>query len=219
MPDRSGAMIRVLLIDSHVLVRDGLRRLLEDRAEFAVVGAVADGREAVALLKRHAADVALVAVNVPEIDVVEGMLRLRRQFPPLGLILVTEHVNFAVPRGWARRVVAGFLSKEAPVDEVAAAIREVAAGRRYIGGDLARRWALAHLEGDAAAVFRELSQREFQVLLLVAQGKSVGEISHRLCLSPKTIHTYRQRLRGKLGVHSEVEMVRLAHHHGMIADA
>jgi len=211
-------VIRVLLIDSHVLVRDGLRRLLEDRGEFAIAGAVADGREAVAFLRRRAADVALVAVNVPEIGVVEGMLRLRRYHPGVGLILLTEHVNFAVPRGWARRVVAGFLSKDAPVDEVAAAIREVAAGRRFVGGDLARRWALDRLDGDAGAAFRELSQRELQVLLLVAQGKSVGEISDRLCLSPKTIHTYRQRLRGKLGVRSEVEMVRLAHHHGMLGD-
>lgn len=211
-------MIRVLLIDSHVLVRDGLRRLLEDRGEFAIAGAVADGREAVAFLRRRAADVALVAVNAPEIGVVEGMLRLRRHHPGVGLILLTEHVNFAVPRGWARRVVAGFLSKDAPVEEVAAAIREVAAGRRFVGGDLARRWALDRLDGDAGAAFRELSQRELQVLLLVAQGKSVGEISDRLCLSPKTIHTYRQRLRGKLGVRSEVEMVRLAHHHGMLGD-
>ncbi len=212
-------MIRVLLIDSHVLVRDGLRRLLEDHAGFVVAGAVTNGREAAAVLRRHTADVALVVVNIPEIDVLEGILHLRRHFPSLGLILITEHVNFVVPRGWARRVVAGFLSKESPVEEVAAAIREVAAGRRYVGRDLARRWALARLNGDGAAPFGELSQREFQVLLLVAQGKSVGEISHRLCLSPKTIHTYRQRLRGKLGVRSEVEMVRLAHHHGMIADA
>ncbi|HQU15609.1 MAG: hypothetical protein B7Z66_10880 [Chromatiales bacterium 21-64-14] len=212
-------MIRVLLIDNHVLVRDGLRRLLEDGQEVRVAGAVEDCREAAALLARRVADVALFAVNAPDIGIVDGIARLQRHFPALKLILITEHVNFIMPHGWAKRAVSGFLSKQVSLEELIQAIRQVASGKRYVSQDTAHHWAMRRLNGHGPAPFGDLSHREMQVLLLVSQGKSVGEISTRLCLSPKTVHTYRQRLRGKLGVRSEVEMVRLAHHHGMIVDA
>jgi two-component system invasion response regulator UvrY len=212
-------MIRVLLVDDHQLVRTGIRRLLDDCADLNVVGEADSGEAALRLAREQHPDVILMDVNMPGIGGLEATRKLLRIDPQVRIIALTVHVDEPYPSRLLEAGALGYLTKDCNEAEIIKAIRTVSRGQRYIGAVIAQQMALSGLDGAARSPFERLSQREIQVMLMVTEGHRLQEISDRLCLSPKTVSTYRYRLYEKLGVSNDVELTRLAIRHGLIDDA
>ena len=208
--------IRILIVDNQELVRCGIRRLLDDMPSLSVVGEASSGEEAVNMARDLEPDVVLMDVQIPGIGGLEAARRMSRHSPGIGIIVVTLQVDDPFPAQLLDAGASGYLTKNCGIEEIADAIRVVSRGERYISADIARQMALSMLPGTEQSPFDRLSQRELQVMLMVAQGQNVHDISDRLCLSSKTISTYRYRLYDKLGVDNDVELTRLAIRHGIV---
>lgn len=212
-------MIRVSIVDDHELVRTGINRILSDVNDIDVVAEAASGEEAVQMVKAHRPDVVLMDVNMPGIGGFEATRKLTQMYPDLKVIVVTIHVDDPFPSRMLQAGAVGYLTKGCAVEEMVNAIKEVYAGRRYISADVAQHLALKLMPGGDESPFDALSPRELQVMLMLTQGTKVQEISDKLCLSPKTVSTYRHRLYDKLGVSSDVALTRLAMRYGVVDDA
>ena len=211
--------IRILLIDHHELVRSGLQRLLDDAEQLTVVGEAASGEEAVELTRSLKPDVVLMDVQVPGIGGLEATRRIAQGTPDSRIVIITVQIDDPFPAQLLDAGASGYLTKHCGIDEIVDAIKVVHRGDRYISADIARQMALSMLPGKEQSPFDRLSQREMQVMLMVTQGQSVHEISELLCLSPKTVSTYRYRLYDKLGVENDVELTHLAIRHGLFGTA
>lgn len=214
-------MIRVLVVDDHDLVRNGICRLLEDRSVqdgVTVVGEAATGEDAVEKAKLLEPDVVLMDVNMPGIGGLEAVRRLQSHHPAVKVIVVTVHAEGPFPKRLLEAGASGYLSKGCHIDEMIEAIKVVQQGGRHISADIAQRLALSMLPGGDESPFDKLSQREMQILLMITQGHKSQVISEKLCLSPKTISTYKSRLHDKLKVGNDVELIRLAIQHGLLEE-
>lgn len=209
-------MISVVLVDDHQLVRTGIRRILDAVDDVQVVGEAGCGEDALKLVKQAKPDVVLMDVNMPGIGGLEATRKLLRVDENLRIIALTVHVDEPYPSRLLEAGALGYLTKGCDEQEIVTAIRAVYRGDRYIGADIARQMALSGLSGKTKNPFDKLSQREVQVMLMITQGHKVQEISDVLCLSPKTVSTYRYRLYEKLGVANDVELTHLAIRHDMI---
>lgn len=208
--------IRILLVDHQELVRRGLQRLLEDMPCLTVVGEASSGDEAVQLARGMKPDVVLLEVDVPGIGGLEATRRIAQLDQRTRIVVVTAKAGDPFPTQLLDAGASGYLTKHCTLEEIAEAIRVVHAGERYISADIARQMALSMLPGREQSPFHRLSQREMQVMLMVTRGQSVRDISESLCLSPKTVSTYRYRLFDKLGVGNDVELTHLAIRHGIL---
>jgi len=211
--------IKVLLVDDHELVRTGIRRLLDDFSDIEVIAEADSGEEAIKLVRDHAPEIVLMDVNMPGIGGLEATRKLQQIDPAIKVIIVTIHVDEPFPTRLLKAGAAGYLTKGCAVDEIVDAIRAVKNGKRFIGTDVAQQLALSMLPGNDKTPFDALSQRELQVMLMVTQGQKIQEIADKLCLSPKTVSTYRYRLFEKLDVKSDVELTHLAMRHSMIDES
>jgi len=210
-------MISVILVDDYALLRAGIHRLLSESTDIKVVGEAEDCEQAIRLARSNGcSDIILINVNTPSLAILDGASRLLRQCPDARVLLITSDVDLLIPSRLLRDGVAGYLTQHCTIEELRIAIRAVFQGKRYIGEALAKQLALGQLNKTTSSPFEGLSHREMQVLMLLAQGKKVSEISGKLFLSPKTINTYRHRLLGKLGVSTAVELAHLAIRHGVI---
>ncbi len=211
-------MIKVMLVDDHRLVRAGLKRVLSELSDMEVVAEAGTGEEALELAKTHQPDVVLMDVSMPGIGGLDATRRLVQRYPSMKIIAVTMHTEAPYPNRLIAAGAAGYIGKDSAADEVAAAIRRVHAGGNYVAADIAGALATNLIQGKNQSPFELLSQRETQVMLMVTQGLSNQEISDRLCLSPKTVSTYRYRLFEKLGVGNDVELTKMAIRHGLLDD-
>lgn len=209
-------MISVVLVDDHQLVRTGIRRILDAVDDIKVCGEAGSGEEALKLVKQCKPEVILMDVNMPGIGGLEATRKLLRVDENLRIIALTVHVDEPYPSRLMEAGALGYLTKGCDEQEIVTAIRTVYRGDRYIGADIARQMALSNLSGRNRNPFDKLSQREVQVMMMITQGHKVQEISDVLCLSPKTVSTYRYRLYEKLGVANDVELTHLAIRHDMI---
>ena len=209
-------MISVLLTDDHELVRTGIRRLLEDSQQVKIVGEAECGEDALQLAHSLKPDVILMDVNMPGIGGVETCRRILQRNPRQKIIILTVHNERTFPKRLLEIGAKGYLTKECGVDEMLKAIKQVSTGGSYIATSIAQQLALSLLPGNDANPIDKLSRREFQVMLMISQGLSNVDISDQLCLSPKTISTYRLRLLEKLGAHSEVDLIKIAVEQGMV---
>ena len=209
-------MITVLLTDDHELVRTGIRRLLEDSKQVSIVGEADCGEKSIQLAQQHQPDVILMDVNMPGIGGVEACRRILQRNPKQKIIVLSVHNEQTFPKRLLEIGARGYLTKECGVDEMIEAIRQVHAGNSYIATSIAQQLALSLLPGNDVNPIDRLSRREFQVMLMISQGLSNAEISDKLCLSPKTISTYRLRLLEKLDAHNEVDLIKIAVEQGMV---
>jgi len=209
-------MIKVLLIDDHELVRTGIRRLLEDSKQVQIVGEAECGEDSLPLVQSLNPDVILMDVNMPGIGGVETCRRILQRNPKQKIIILTVHNEQTFPKRLLEIGAKGYLTKECGVDEMIKAIKQVNSGLSYIATSIAQQLALSLLPGNDVNPIDKLSRREFQVMLMISHGLSNVEISDQLCLSPKTISTYRLRLLEKLDAHNEVDLIKIAVEEGMV---
>jgi DNA-binding NarL/FixJ family response regulator len=215
-------VIRVLLADDQVLVRTGLRTILEDAGGFDVVGEAGDGGEAVARSAELHPDVVLMDVRMPNLDGIEATRRIRAQpQPPRVLVLTTFDLDEYVYAG-LRAGASGFLLKDALAADLVSAIRAVVAGDAVVAPSATRRLIERFLdsgrlpEQDATRRLAVLTEREREVLALMARGLSNAEIAGQLYLSEGTVKTHVSHLLGKLGLRDRVQAVVLAYETGLI---
>lgn len=209
-------MIKVLLTDDHVLVRTGIRRLLEDSKQVTIVGEADCGEDSLKMARSLKPDVILMDVNMPGIGGVEACRLILQRNPKQKIIVLTIHNEQTFPKRLLEIGAKGYLTKECGVDEMIEAIIQVNNGGAYIASSIAQRLALSLLPGNEDNPIDRLSRREFQVMLMISHGQTNNEISETLCLSPKTISTYRLRVLEKLGAQNEVDLVKIAVEQGMI---
>jgi len=209
-------MIRVVLADDHAVVRDGLAVLLEAQTDIEVVGAAANGRQAVRLVLELHPDVVVMDIAMPELNGIEATRQIHdavtsTQVLVLSMHSTTEHIFRALQAG-AR----GYLLKDSAGAEVVDAIRVVHAGRRYLSQKIASTVVDDYIsERHRASPLDSLSPRERQILQLVAEGKSSAEAAAMLFLSPKTVDTYRSRMMQKLDIDDLPTLVKFAIQHGV----
>jgi len=212
--------IKVILADDHDLVRTGVRRLLEDNTDIEVIAEATTGEEAVSCCRQHAPHVVLMDINMPGMGGMEATKKILNHNDVIKVIIVTMNDDEILAQKLLKIGAAGYLTKGCKITEIIHAIKEVMANRRYITPEIAQQLALAQSRPDSAlSPFQDLSERELQVMMMVLEGRKTNEISDSLCLSPKTISTYRHRLFCKLGIQSDVELTRLAISQGLFSQS
>ncbi|MDP2543634.1 UvrY/SirA/GacA family response regulator transcription factor [Photobacterium damselae subsp. piscicida] len=209
-------MINVFLVDDHELVRTGIRRLLEDVRGIKVVGEADSGEDAVKWCRANHADIILMDMNMPGIGGLEATRKILRFNPDVNIIVLTVHTENPFPTKVMQAGASGYLTKGAGPDEMVNAIRMVNSGQRYISPEIAQQMALSQFASNSENPFKDLSERELQIMMMITKGQKVTDISEQLSLSPKTVNSYRYRLFNKLDISGDVELTHLAIRHGML---
>ncbi len=209
-------MINVFLVDDHELVRTGIRRIIEDVRGMKVVGEADSGESSVKWCRANHADVILMDMNMPGIGGLEATKKILRFNPDVKIIVLTIHTENPFPTKVMQAGAAGYLTKGSAPDEMVNAIRMVNSGQRYISPEIAQQMALSQFSANADNPFKELSERELQIMMMITKGQKVTDISEQLNLSPKTVNSYRYRLFNKLDIGGDVELTHLAIRYGML---
>lgn len=206
-------MIRVLLADDHVVVRDGLRRMLAATGDIAVVAEAGHGDEVLQRLSAVPADVLVMDVSMPGPGFLEVLRTLRERHPRVRVVILSAHAEEEYAERALKSGALAYVTKERSPEELQEAIRRAARGVRYVSERLAA--ALAdRLAGQGVLSGHDLlSEREFEVLRLLGRGRSVKEIGALLAVSPKTVSTYRARILEKLRLAGTAELIRYAIEH------
>lgn len=209
-------MIRVYIADDRSLVREGLRRLLEEEADISVVGTARDAYELLEGLRETKCDVVVLDIQMPGPGFLETLSRVRasRGGPRVLVLSGSPEESFAVRA--LQEGALGYLHKDAEPEEMIAAVRDVGHGRRYVSRRLADLLVESLNRAPGEALHEELSGREFQVLTLLGSGKTADEVAHELHISPKTVNTYRSRIYEKLGLKGMPQLIRYAVERGLV---
>jgi DNA-binding NarL/FixJ family response regulator len=208
--------VRVLIVDDHAVVRSGLRMLLDAEADIETVGEAGNAREAIFEVRAHKPDVVLMDVVLPDKTGIEATPDVLREAPDTKVLMLSMQDDPSYVRQAFAAGAAGYVLKEAADSEVVAAVREVAAGRRYVHPPLGARMAAADAEASAKAAADPLSEREREVLRLLALGHTNQEIAKMLYISVRTAETHRAHIMQKLRLKTRAELVRYALAEGLV---
>jgi len=213
-------VIRVILADDHLVVRAGLKALLGATKDIEVVGEATNGREAIALIDRLKPDVAVMDLDMPQMDGIAATKELAKLELPTKVLILTMHTEEEYLVTLLEAGAAGYLVKNAADRELADAVRAVAAGDSYVQASAARTLARAVSRraehADEREQYQQLSERERGVLVLVASGYSAAEIGEKLFISPKTVETYKQRITEKLQLSHRADYVQFCLRLGLL---
>lgn len=208
-------MIRAVLVDDHELVRAGFRLILDAALGIQVVGEAGTAQDGLRMIRADPPDVALIDVHMPGMSGLELTERIVRDQLPTRIVILTVVDDARFPKRLLEAGALGYLTKGCAATELVAAVRQVAAGHRYLAPDVAERLAFSTLDG-AESPFDALSGRELEVAMMLVRGQGLNAIGAQLNISPKTVSTYKQRLLEKLGVAHVVDLVQLMRTHGLL---
>lgn len=209
-------MIRVGIVDDHVIVRTGLRQYFSDQVDLRVTGEAANGREALDLVRKDEVDVLVMDLSMPDQSGVDALAAIKARRPDLPVLILSGFPEAHYATTLLRQGASGYLNKECDPEEIVKAIRTVRLGRRYITPAVAELLADG-LGGDADKQLHELlSEREFQVFLRLAKGETIGHIADGMSLSVKTVSTYRSRVMEKMKLSSNSDLTYYAMKNGLI---
>jgi two-component system, NarL family, invasion response regulator UvrY len=203
-------LIKVLLVDDHDLVRLGVKRLLQDANGIKVIGEAGTGEEAIQLMRELSPDVVIMDIQMPGIGGLEATRKMLRYNPMVKILALTVCEEEPYPSRFLQAGAAGYITKGSSAEEMIKAIRVLYTGERYISPEIAQQIALKRFSPQEKSPLDALSERELQVMLMITQGQTVNQISDKLCLSSKTVNSYRYRIFEKLGIKSDVELTLLA---------
>lgn len=212
-------MIKVLLVDDLGLVRMGIKSLLKEVHGLKVIGEACSGEEAVLLAKELVPDVVVMDVQMPGIGGLEATRKMLRHNPDIKVLALTIYEDEPYPSRLLQAGASGYITKGCDPDEMIRAIRTIHSGQRYISPGIAQQIAIKRFTKGEESPLDLLSERELQIMLMITQGQKVQDISKKLCLSPKTVNSYRYRIFDKLNIKSDVELTLMAVRLGMIEGA
>lgn len=208
--------MKILIVDDHILIRHGIEALLREQFKSLEIGEAKDAKEGFAAVMNEDWDLVLADIGMPGrsgLDLVEDIKRAK---PDLPILVISGHAEKDYAFRTLKLGAAGYVSKQSAADILVTAVKRVLEGKRYVSQDLAEQLAGAISRDGGADSHEMLSNRELEVLRLIASGQTIKEISAALALSEKTVATYRARIADKMGLSSNVELTRYAMRHGLV---
>ncbi len=203
-------MIRILVADDHAIVRDGLKQIVSDTSDIVVSGEASNGREALNKALKDDYDVVLLDITMPDRSGLEILKEIKGQKPELPVLILSIHPEEQYAVRALKAGAAGYLTKESASEELIRAMRKVSSGGKYVTSSLAEKLASILKTNTEEPLHQSLSDREYQVLCMIASGKRVKQIADELLLSTKTISTYRSRILRKMNMNNDIELTRYA---------
>jgi len=200
-------MIRILIADDHEIIRRGLKQIVSEQSDMTVEGEAENAPQVLDLVGRHEYDVVVLDLNMPGRSGLEALSELKQLRPKLPVLVLSVHSEDQYGVRVFKAGAAGYLTKESAPEELVGAIRKVCRGGKYVSESLAEKLAFG-LAQTASPMHETLSDREYQVMLMIASGKTVGQIGNELALSVKTISTYRARILLKMAMKSNADLTR-----------
>ena len=209
-------MIKILIADDHPVVRKGLKEIIEEIPDMVVSSEANNGQEALEKVRKNDFDIVVLDISMPGISGLDILKQLKSEKPELSILVLSMYPEEQYAVRVLRAGASGYLTKESAPEELIAAIRKASKGGKYISSSLAEKLAF-DLETDAERQLHEtLSDREYQVMRMIASGKTAKEIGEKLFLSVKTISTYRARILEKMEMKSNAELIHYALKHGLV---
>jgi DNA-binding NarL/FixJ family response regulator len=209
-------MIRIIIADDHAIVRKGLKQILAETSDMVVAGEAANGQEVLEQASKDDWDLVLLDIAMPGRGGIDILKQLRRERPKLPILILSMYPEEQYALRALKAGASGYLTKQSAPEELISAIRKVSQGRRYVSSSLAEKLA-AYLHKDTErAVHELLTDREYQVMVMIASGKTVKQIADELSLSVKTISTHRAHALQKLGMRNNAEITYYAIKHALV---
>jgi DNA-binding NarL/FixJ family response regulator len=209
-------LIRVLIADDHAIVRRGVRQILEETSDIEVTGEAASASELWPKVRDGRFDAVVLDVNLPGRSGLELLGDIKRERPELPVLILTVHSEDQYAVRALKAGASGFLTKESAPEKLVDAVRKIAEGRRFITPEVAEKLATSVARGEKGPLHDALSDREFQILKMIASGKTVSEIGRELALSVKTISTHRTRILKKMNLKTNSELTHYAIRNGLV---
>jgi DNA-binding NarL/FixJ family response regulator len=203
-------MIRILIVDDHAVVRQGLKKILSEQADMEVAGEAQSAEALLGMVGKGTWDILIMDISMPGRSGLDVLKDIRREYPNLPVLFMSmlPEEQFAVRA--LKAGASGYIAKETAPEELVKAVRKICAGGKYVSGAVADAWVGRMSSGNGRPPHEELSEREFQVLRKIAEGKSLTSIAEELFLSVKTVTTYRARILEKMHMTSNAELIRYA---------
>ena len=212
-------MIRLVLADDHTIVRDGLKQILGAAGDVEVVGEASDGGQVLERVRALQFDVLLLDMSMPGRSGIELIRQVRAEKPRLRILVLSMHEEHQYAVRAIRAGASGYLTKESASRQLVEAIRKVAAGGAFISSEVAQQLALGAMPDAKGPPHAALSDREFQIFRMIADGLSVSDIAARLTLSVKTVSTHKSNILHKMSMSTQAELIRYAITHRLVDDA
>lgn len=213
-------MIRILIADDHDILRAGLKHILQDSGDIVVAGEAVDGNQALALVRSGNWDAAVLDLTMPGKSGIELIKQIKGEFPRLPVLVLSMHKEDIYAVRALKAGASGYLCKDNAETLLVPAIRKVAGGGLFINQAVAEKLALDMLSGGGGGLpHSRLTDREYQVLLLLARGQGVSDIGRLLSLSVKTVSTHKTRIQEKMGLANTAELIHYAIRHQLVDDA
>ena len=203
-------MIRIMITDDHAIVRQGLRQILSETDDLKVTGEAETGFQAIKIVRQKTFDVMLLDISLPDRNGIEILKQVKKDQPSLAVLVLSMHTEHEFAVRALKAGAAGYLNKQSAPAQLVTAIRQVAAGDKYVSPAVAQELANAVGTDADQPLHASLSDREFQTLCQIAGGKTLADISAEMFLSPKTVSVYRARLLEKLKLTNNSELIRYA---------
>ena len=209
-------MLRIFIADDHPIVREGLKQIIAKTSDMTVVGEASDGQELLEKVRGHSIDVILLDISMPGRSGLDVLKQLKTQWPKMRLLVLSQHPEDRYALRVLRAGAAGYMTKESASEQLITAIRKVAAGGKYVSPSLAETLATELDDPGDKPPHASLSDREYEVMRMMAEGKSVSEIGEELSLSVKTISTYRTRILSKMNMTKNADIIHYGIRYGLI---
>ncbi len=209
--------IKVLITDDHAVVREGLAQILSNTHDIQVAGEAGNGQEALQKIRNEKLDVVLLDISMPGKPSLETLKEIRSEFPKLPILILSMYSEDRFAVRYLKAGASGYLTKESAGDQLVLAIRKIHEGMKFISPQLTEKLAFSVLDSDKAP-HESLSDREFEVMCLLASGKTVTEIGKELCVSPNTISTHRVRILEKMKLKNNAQLTLYALQKGLVVE-
>ena len=208
--------IRVLIADDHAIVRQGFRQIFSETEDLEIAGEADDGAAALDLARKVGWDVFLLDITMPNHNGIDTLKQLKREFPRLPVLILSMHPEEQYALRALKAGASGYLTKQSAPDQVVTAIRQVADGKKYVSPGVAQQLAEAISDDVDKLPHERITDREYQVLVLIARGRPLTQIADELNLGVATVSTYRARLLEKMGLKSTAELIHYGMRHGLV---
>ena len=208
-------MIRVIIVDDHPVVRRGLKQIIAAEQDMQVVGEAENAREAIRIIREIACDAVVLDITLPDGSGLDVLIQLKSERPTLPVLIMSIHEEEQYALRVLKAGASGYLMKNSIPEELIKAIRKIASGGKYISPSIAERLA-SEFTSPEKSPHEKLSDREFQIMCLIASGKSLKEIGEALFISGKTVSSYRTRILEKMGMSTNADLTRYALEHHLV---